>query len=69
MTIVTSSVQPLATGCFIGTKWVVHSNVSGSELDLPPRAKPMHPVFHTSVLYPFVKSSAYQPPSLPVSIE
>jgi hypothetical protein len=30
MASVPSSVQPLAAGCFIGAKWVVHSEVGGS---------------------------------------
>jgi hypothetical protein len=30
MASVSSSVQPLAAECFIGAKWVVHSEVGGS---------------------------------------
>jgi hypothetical protein len=38
-------------------------------LQLPPRAKHMHPVFNISVLRPYLSTGAYQPPPLPESIE
>jgi hypothetical protein len=38
-------------------------------LQLPSRAKYMHPVFNISVLRPCLSSGAYQPPPLPESIE
>jgi hypothetical protein len=38
-------------------------------LDLPSRAKLMHPVFHVSALRPYYRSGNYQPPPLPACIE
>jgi hypothetical protein len=50
-------------------KEVLHPHKLAVRLDLPSRAKLMHPVFHVSSLRPYHTSGNYQPPSLPDCIE
>ena len=46
-------------------KRTVGSHKLAVELELPPVAKRMHPVFHVSALRPYERSGNYQPPPLP----
>jgi hypothetical protein len=50
-------------------KEVLHPHKLAVRLDLPSRAKLMHPVFHVSALPPYHTSGNYQPPRLPDCIE
>jgi hypothetical protein len=50
-------------------KEVLHPHKLAVRLDLPSRAKLMHPVFHVSTLRPYYRSGNYQPPPLPECIE